>query len=180
MRGQKATLYEGGIRMPFMVRWPARIKPGSVNNNTVITSIDIFPTVCALTGTKPYTKGYTLDGIDMSKSVLGKKEEIRKSPMFWEFGQHFVGKEKPKKAYQTRSPNICMREGDWKLLVNYDGTDVELYNLKNDVKETTNVAEQNPAIKDRMKKAAIDWYNEAFRKHAGELVEPPVKKAVAK
>lgn len=175
LRGQKATLYEGGIRMPFMVRWPARIQPGSVNNNTVMTSIDIFPTVCALTGTRPCTNGYVLDGIDMSRSVLGKKEEIRKSPMFWEFGHHFVGKEYPKNAYQTRSPNICVREGDWKLMVNYDGTHVELYNLRNDVKETTNVAGQNPEVAEKLTKKAIDWYNEAFRKHAGELVAPPAK-----
>ena len=95
--------------------------------------------------------------------------------MFWEFGHHFVGKEYPKNAYQTRSPNICVREGDWKLMVNYDGTHVELYNLRNDVKETTNVAGQNPEVAEKLTKKAIDWYNEAFRKHAGELVAPPAK-----
>lgn len=173
LRGQKATLYEGGIRMPFMIMWPARIKPGQVNDETVLTSIDLFPTLCAMAGIETVTNGYELDGLDFSKTILGKQKGKRKSPMFWEFGQHFVGKPLPNNAYQTRSPNIAMREGDWKLIVNYDGTCVELYNLKEDVNETTNVADRNPKIAAKMKKQAIEWYNENFREYAGELT--PVK-----
>lgn len=175
LRGQKGTLYEGGIRMPFMVRWPAKIKAGQVNNETVLTSIDLLPTICALTGAEPQTGDFELDGIDFSKTFLGKQDTERKSPMFWEFGQHFVGKPLPKNAYQTRSPNICMRDGDWKLLVNYDGTMTELYNLAEDRYETTNVAGKYPEITEKMKTQAIEWYNGSFRKHAGELTEPQPK-----
>lgn len=174
MRGQKGTLYEGGISMPFMVRWPARIKPGQVNNETVLCSVDIFPTVCALTGTTPQTNGYELDGIDFSKSLDGK-EFKRKKPIYWEFGKHFVGKPLPNNAYQTRSPNIGVREGDWKLLVNYDGTMTELYNIAEDRFETKNLADQHPEITEKLKKQAIDWFNDSFRKHAGELREPQPK-----
>lgn len=175
LRGQKGTLYEGGIRLPFMVRWPAKIKAGQVNNETVLCSIDIFPTICALAGVEPRTGEYELDGLDFSKTFLGKQDTKRKSPMFWEFGQHFVGKPLPGNAYQTRSPNICMRDGDWKLLVNYDGTMPELYNLADDKYETTNVAEKYPGITGKMKKQAIEWYNDSFRKHAGELTGPRPK-----
>ena len=178
LRGQKGTLYEGGIRLPFMVRWPAKIKAGQVNNETVLCSIDLFPTICALAGVEPRTGEYELDGLDFSKTFLGKQDTKRKSPMFWEFGQHFVGKPLPGNAYQTRSPNICMRDGDWKLLVNYDGTMTELYNLADDKYETTNVAEKYPEITGKMKKQAIEWYNDSFRKHAGELTGPrPKQKA---
>ena len=175
LRGQKGTLYEGGIRLPFMVRWPAKIKAGQVNNETVLCSIDLFPTICALAGVEPRTGEYELDGLDFSKTFLGKQDTKRKSPMFWEFGQHFVGKPLPGNAYQTRSPNICMRDGDWKLLVNYDGTMTELYNLADDKYETTNVAEKYPEITGKMKKQAIEWYNDSFRKHAGELTGPQPK-----
>ena len=175
LRGQKGTLYEGGIRLPFMVRWPAKIKAGQVNNETVLCSIDLFPTICALAGVEPQTGEYELDGLDFSKTFLGKQDTKRKSPMFWEFGQHFVGKPLPGNAYQTRSPNICMRDGDWKLLVNYDGTMTELYNLADDKYETTNVAEKYPEITGKMKEQAIEWYNDSFRKHAGELTEPQPK-----
>lgn len=97
----------------------------------------------------------------------------------WERTEYFVDKTLDfLKRHQTRSPNICMRDGDWKLLVNYDGTMTELYNLADDKYETTNVAEKYPEITGKMKKQAIEWYNDSFRKHAGELTGPrPKQKA---
>lgn len=172
LRGQKGTLYEGGIRMPFMVRWPEKIKAGQKNDNTIMCSIDIFPTICALTGVEPQTGEYELDGTDLSKALLKGKEIKRKTPLFWEFGHHFVGKPLPKNAKQTRSPNICVREGDWKLLVNYDGNRTELYNIAEDKYETENVAEKHPEITSKMKEMAIQWFKSSFRKHAGELSDP--------
>ena len=178
MRGQKGTLYEGGIRMPFMVRWPARIAPGQVNEETALCSVDIFPTVCALTKSAPALGGYELDGRDMSREWLGKSHKKRKTALYWEFGRHFVGKEMPKDAYQTRSPNVCMREGDWKVIVNYDGTNLELYNLEMDVLESENLAEKYPEIARKMADKAIKWFNYAFRRCAPELVEPNTASSV--
>lgn len=178
MRGQKGTLYEGGIRMPFMVRYPKRIAPGQRNDESVLCSVDIFPTICSLTGVTPVVKGYTLDGKDESAVWLGKSHKKRKTPLFWEFGQHFVGQNPPKNAYQTRSPNICMRQGDWKVMVNFDGTNVELYNLKEDVNEATNLAEKYPKRAAEMSKMAIDWYNYAFRRCAPKLVNPAERTSV--
>lgn len=172
LRGQKGTLYEGGIRMPFLVRWPAKIHPGQINDKTVLCSVDIFPTVCSLAGVMPVTGQYELDGIDFSKTFLGRRTAARKTPLFWEFGRHFVGKPLPDNAWQTRSPNICVREGDWKLLVNYDGSRTELYNLSDDVYETENVSDKYPEITEKLKKEAIEWFNASFRKYAGELVRP--------
>jgi len=172
LRGQKGTLYEGGIRMPFMVRWPAKIAPGQKNSETALCSVDIFPTVCALTGVKPNTMGQVLDGKDQSAVWLGKSHKPRKTALYWEFGRHFVGQDLPKNAYQTRSPNICMRKGDWKCIVNYDGTRLELYNLKIDEKETENLAEKYPKVAAKMSKQAIAWFNYAFRRCAPELVNP--------
>jgi arylsulfatase A-like enzyme len=155
--------------MPFLICWPARIKGGKVNSTSVVTALDLFPTLCKLAGVKPQTNGYQLDGMDISDILLGKTSKKRKTPMYWEFGQQFVGKEKPQNAYQFRSPNIAVRDGKWKLLVNYDGSDVELYDIERDEKETTNMAATHTGIALHMKKMAIDWYNASFRKHAGEL-----------
>ena len=171
LRGQKATLYEGGIRMPFMVRWPAEIQAGQRNAGTVLCSIDIFPTICTLTGSTPVTGKYELDGLDMSDAILGK-DVVRESPLFWEFGKQFVGKPLPANPYHTRSPNICMRDGNWKLIVNYDGSGAELYNLETDMFETENVAAGNPDITRKMSEEAIRWFEESFRMHAGELECP--------
>ena len=169
LRGQKATLYEGGIRMPFIIRWPEKIKAGQVNNETVLTSLDLFPTLCSMAGVKPVTGGYVLDGIDFSKTMTGGGTQKRNKPMYWEFGQHFVGEPLPENHYQTRSPNIAVRDGDWKLLINYDGSMTELYNLKDDVNETTNVAEKYPSVTSKLSKLALAWYKQSFRKYAGEL-----------
>lgn len=169
LRGQKATLYEGGIRMPFMIRWPSVIKPGQRNDRDILCSVDIFPTICSIIGDKhPYTNGYELDGVDFSRLLYGKAMK-RRGPLFWEFGKHFVGKKLPGNAYQTRSPNVCVREGDWKLIVNYDGTRAELYNLKEDVYETNDVSRENPKVTRRLTKMAMDWFEDSFRKYAGEL-----------
>lgn len=172
MRGQKGTLYEGGIRLPFLIRWPARIKPGQINDGTLLASIDLHPTICALAGIDPVEGDYRLDGLDMSKVMLDNKNQKRTSPMYWEFGQHFVGKELPARPFHTRSPNICVRDGDWKLMVNYDGTRVELYNIAMDKNESENLAEKYPEVADRLKPMAINWFNDSFRKNAGELVNP--------
>ena len=169
LRGQKATLYEGGIRMPFLICWPAKIAPGQVNDKTVLTSIDLFPTLCAMAGVQPETNGYTLDGKDFSRTMLTGVQQKRRTPMFWEFGQHFLGEELPKNAYQTRSPHIAVRHGDWKLIVNKDGSRAELFNLKTDVEETTNLADRYPGRTRRMSRLAINWYEKNFRRYAGEL-----------
>ena len=172
LRGQKGTLYEGGIRMPFMIRWPARIAAGQRNDETVLCSVDIFPTLCSLAGVEPLTNGYALDGLDESEVWLGRSHKARKTALYWEFGRHFVGKDLPENAYQTRSPNICMRKGDWKVIVNYDGTRLELYNLKKDVYERENLAGKYPARAARMSKQAIRWFEYAFRRCAPEIHDP--------
>ena len=168
LRGQKATLYEGGIRMPFLVRWPEKIKPGQVNDSTVMCSIDLFPTVCSLTGCEAWSGEYRLDGQDMSRAVLGDSTVRRSGPLFWEFGKKAVGKPLPaRNAWNTRSPNICMREGDWKLLINYDGTGAELYNMGKDMYESENLAPEYPEITRKMSRDAIAWFNSSYRKYAG-------------
>jgi arylsulfatase A-like enzyme len=169
LRGQKATNYEGGIRMPFMIRWPAVIKPGQVNNTSVLCSVDLYPSLCKIAGVNVNSGQYTLDGIDFSKTLTGMKVQKRTTPLYWEFGKQFVGKKAPQNAYQTRSPNVCVRDGDWKLIINYDGTSPELYNLAQDINETTNVADKYPKITRKLTKKALNWFNASFREFAGNL-----------
>lgn len=160
LRGQKGTLYEGGIRMPFIVRWPGTITPGQVNSNSVVCSVDLLPSLCSLTGTAVPSK-FPTDGEDMSQVLLGNEQTNRAKPLFWEFGKNLASKV---------SPHIAVREGDWKLLVNADGSTVELYNMKTDYLEKTNVASSNPDIVNRLKPMAIDWFKSAFREYADNVI----------
>ena len=153
-RGMKKSLYEGGIREPFFVRWPSKVPAGKVNEASVLASVDYFPTVCALTGVKPPGNA-AFDGADMSRVWLGG-DATRLKPLFWEYGRNPTSYKYPEDP-QDKSPNVAVRDGRWKLLVNADGSDVELFDLIADPKETKNVAAANPDIAKRLMEQALAW-----------------------
>jgi arylsulfatase A-like enzyme len=145
LRGYKRALYEGGIRVPLIARWPGRIKAGSVSHH-VSAFWDFLPTCCELVGIKP-PEG--IDGISMLPTLLGKPGEQREHEyLYWEF--HEQGKRQ------------AVRMGDWKgirqnVAKNPNGP-IELYNLKNDIGEKDNVAARHPEIV-----AKIEAYMKAAR-----------------
>jgi arylsulfatase A-like enzyme len=153
LRGRKGSLYEGGTREPFIVRWPGKTPAGRVDEKTVVNAVDFFPTFCKLGGASP-PKNVKFDGEDLSESFFGKSV-VRKTPMFWEYGGNNNAFAHPEG--KNRSPNVAVRDGKWKLLVNNDGTRVELYDIDADRSETQNVAEKNPRIAKRLTEAALQW-----------------------
>lgn len=155
-RGQKAQLYEGGIRMPFITHWPSKIAPNQYNSQSILCSVDLFPSLCAITGTT-LPSDFQLDGVDRSSIILGGEHEERPNPLFWQFA---------KTNPTSKSPHIAIREGDWKLLVDTDGGRTELYNMKTDWLESTNVAGTNATIVSRLKPMAINWFNTSYREFA--------------
>lgn len=154
-RGSKVSLYEGGIRMPFIVCWPNRIKAGEIDDESVINSVDIFPSLCSITGAKQ-PKGFDYSGEDMSKALLGDKMQKRKKDMMWDFGRNRFFGRPPQKHHQ--SPHLAIRRGDFKLLVNSDRTRLELYNIKKDPNETTNIAKRYPKLCKELSGKVINWY----------------------
>lgn len=151
MRGQKGSLYEGGTRMPFIVRWPGKVPAHRVDEKSLLHSVDLFPSLCALAGV-PLPTDAKFDGEDMSKALLGENVD-RKNILFWEFGRRSPNKRSDK----DHSPTLAAREGKWKLLVNDDGTSVELYDLEADRNETKNVAKENAKVTQRLEQAALQW-----------------------
>ena len=152
-RGRKWSLYEGGIREPFLVRWPAKIVAGKIDSTTITGGTDLLPTLCNLAQVP--LPDATLDGEDMSKSWLGHPQQ-RAKPLMWVYGfnDHFLKPANPR----YRSPSLAIREGDWKLLVNTDGSALELYNLKEDIAESENIAKEHPAIAQKLSKEVIEWW----------------------
>ncbi|MHC4677887.1 MAG: arylsulfatase [Planctomycetota bacterium] len=146
LRGYKRALYEGGIRVPLIARWPGRIKAGTVSNH-VSAFWDFLPTCCELAGVQA-PEG--IDGISMVPALLGRDGGQKKHEyMYWEF--HEQGKRQ------------AIRMGHWKgvrlnVAKDPDGP-IELYHLRDDIGETNNVAAQNPGI---VKK--IDTYMKAARR----------------
>lgn len=153
LRGSKLSLYEGGTRLPFIVRWPGHVPAGRVDETTVISAVDMLPTICALAkaGLPPDAK---FDGEEMSAALLGTPL-VRTSPLFWEYGRNGESFKYPEG--RDRSPNVAVRDGQWKLLVNADGAGAELYDLAGDPNETKNLATERPEIAQRLTGRALAW-----------------------
>jgi arylsulfatase A-like enzyme len=153
LRGSKLSLYEGGIRLPLIVRWKDHVPAGREDEQTVIQAVDMLPTLAAIgQGTLP--ENYQPDGENLLPAVLGKPI-TRTKPLFWEYGRNNTSFKYPED--NDRSPNVAMLEGSWKFLVNADGSQPELYDLKADPNETKNLAEAQPEGTTTMKSAALAW-----------------------
>jgi arylsulfatase len=127
----KASLDDGGVRIPMIAAWPGKIKPGVVSEH-ISAFWDIFPTFCELAGTQT-PKG--LDGISMLPTLLDTGEQKEHEYLYWELGR-----------------NQAIRLGNWKAVRRLKGKEqkIRLFNLKTDIKERTNVAVQNPDVVKQM------------------------------
>lgn len=148
-RGRKRSLYEGGIRVPYIVRWPGHVPAGRVDGDSVVAGVDFLPTVCRLAGV-PVPERHALDGEDMS-DVLAGRSRPRKTPLFWEWRFHVFGEP------FHRSPILAVREGDWKLLMNPDRSRVELYDIPRDPTQLRNVADRHSDVVERLAKKVLAW-----------------------
>jgi arylsulfatase A-like enzyme len=154
LRGSKLSLYEGGLRLPFIAWGPSVVPAGLTNDTTVLAGVDLLPTLCKLCGAD-LPKGYEPDGEDLSPALLGKTP-TRTSPLFWEYGRNSKAFAYPA-VKADRSPNVAVRDGKWKLLVNADGTGAELYDLAGDPKEAKEVAAENAEVARRLRELAVGW-----------------------
>jgi arylsulfatase A-like enzyme len=153
LRGSKLSLYEGGIRVPFIAWWPGRIPANRVDESSVLTSVDFLPTLAALAGTKAETTHP--DGEDASQALYGESFTRRKA-LFWEYGRNGEFFSYPKEPF-SRSPNVSMRQGVWKVLVNADGSSAELYDVVSDPGEKENLVGTYPDRAREMSRAALAW-----------------------
>ena len=152
LRGRKWSLYEGGIREPLIARWKGSIPAGRVNGKTVVGAVDLFPTFCRLAGVPAPDAAF--DGVDMSSAFRGALPERRRL-LFWEYGRQpsYLRPGNPSDV----SPNLAIRDGRWKLLMNADGSSVELYDFKNDFDESRNVAVKYPKVARRLSAVLQSW-----------------------
>ena len=132
MRRGKAYIYEGGIRVPCLVRWPGHIKPGVVSEEPS-SGMDLLPTLCQIAGAK-VPEDRTIDGVSMLPMFTGERLE-REIPMYFRWNGSWS------------DMKIAMREGDWKLLADSGLKNFEMYNLRADPRELHNAAGLRPMAK---------------------------------
>ena len=147
LRGRKRSLFEGGVRVPFIVRWPGHTPPGTTNDTTCITAVDLLPTLCAAAGvTLP--ADHHGDGENMLEAFNGN-QIARKRPVFWEW-----------RGNDTEPdwwPRLAVRDGDWKLVMTHDSKRMELHQLTSDQDESNDVAKDHPQIVARLSRLALEW-----------------------
>lgn len=150
-RGFKRDLYEGGIRVPLIVRWPARIKPNQVNNG-VFAFWDFLPTAAEIAGEKPPAN---IDGVSFLPTLLGKPQTKKHEFLYWEFHE---------RGFQQ-----AVRMENWKAVRPHAGQPLELYDLAADPGETKDVSAENPKVV-----AKIEEYLKSARSESADF---PIQKA---
>ncbi|PPL00942.1 sulfatase family protein [Parapedobacter indicus] len=169
LRGTKLSLYEGGIRMPFIVRWPGRVRAGGTDSISVLNSTDLFPTLAGIASAE-LPANYKGDGEDRAAVWLGTPAS-RDKDMYWEYGRNDYAFNYPQG--KDRSPNLAIRSGKWKLLIDYHKNDPELYDMEQDRYETTDLAEAQPDIVKELRNKLITWRTYLPELTAGRA-NPPV------
>ncbi|MCF7567633.1 sulfatase [Sabulilitoribacter arenilitoris] len=156
LRGGKGSYYEGGIRVPCIIKWPNKIKTFR-KDDTPITGLDIFPTIMDVVNDKT---NYNFDGTSILP-LLVENKKIEERSLFWHF-PIYLQSVKPKKEeardpfFRTR-PGSVIRKGKWKLHEYFEDGDLELYNLDTDLREQNNISNENPKIVKMLHKELIDW-----------------------
>jgi arylsulfatase A-like enzyme len=150
LRGNKRDLYEGGIRVPMLVRWPARIKPGSLSSEPW-AFWDVLPTCAALAGVAPPAG---IDGISFVDTLTGKPQKGH-DYLYWEFHERGFAQ--------------AVRQGKWKAVRPNPGQEIELYDLEADWSETADIAAKHPEVVKKM--------DEIMRTARTDSPDFPVKKA---
>ena len=150
LRGGKGWTYEGGIREPFLIRWPGVTRPGSVDN-TPVCSIDFFPTLLEMAAVDI---NHEIDGLSLVP-LLKQTDTISREALYWHY---------PHYSNQGGIPSGAIRMGNWKLIERYEDGRLHLYNLKNDLGERTDLAATQPNRVAAMQSKLHAWYEEVDAK----------------
>ena len=150
-RARKRSLYNGGIRVPFILRWPAgQMKSGVIDDESVLGAVDLLPTFCSLAGIE-LPAGLELDGEDVSDIFRGAQRQRRTSLMWdWRYPVHG--------HVLNKSPRLAIIEGKWKLLMNPDHSRLELYNNSEDPGEMYNLADDHGNVTRHLSSKLMQWY----------------------
>ncbi|WP_435895780.1 sulfatase [Oceaniferula spumae] len=153
LRGAKGYVYEGGIRVPALVNWPKTIAPA--RSDEAIQGLDYFPTFLELAGVTDFQG--TLDGDSLVSLLHGKP--IKDRALFWHIASTY-----------KNPPCSIIRKGDWKLIQFLKNGKIELYNLKDDLKESVNLASKKPEVAQELVKELAQW------RKANKVPLPPSSK----
>ena len=158
LRTGKAWLYEGGIRSPLIIKLPGKVKAGLRSKEPVV-STDIYPTLLELAGL-PLLPQQHVDGVSLNSLLDGGEQSLDREAIYFHYPHYH--------HINTMGPAGAVRAGDYKLIEVFETGKVELYNLREDIGESKNLAQQNPQLTAKLTKMLHDW-----RKQSGALMTTP-------
>ena len=163
LRGSKGMFYEGGVRVPLLVRWPGVTEPGSRCDEPVLL-FDFYPTFTALAGgTLPTTQ--PVDGVDLGPLLHDAKATLNRDAIYFHFPAYLEGYaggegDEAHNPPWRATPCSVIRAGDWKLIEYFETGEVELFNLARDIGESDNLAQKRPEIAAQLREKLHAWQRE--------------------
>lgn len=149
LNGGKGMPYEGGTRVPLIIKWPGKIEAGT-RSSIPVTGVDFYPTFVTLAHGKAASE---LDGKDIF-TLVANNEKNR--DLFWHFPAYLESYLNGGESFRAK-PYSCIRSGDWKLIYNYEDKTIELFNLREDLGETHNLSESNPEKRNELYLKLMKW-----------------------
>ncbi len=151
-KGYKASLFEGGVGVPFIARWPGKIAAGEMDKTSMLSAVDLLPTFCEIAGVSlPET--YAADGISQLKALQGDGESTRSKPLFWKAKSRW-----PAAAHQPYHwVSYAVAVDNWKLVSNEDHSHFELYDLVADPYEAMDLSKSKTEIAKSLLKKIEEW-----------------------
>lgn len=163
-KGYKSALFEGGIGVPFIARWPGKIAAGKVDRTSMISAVDLLPTFCEIAQVQ-LPSGYRPDGISQVDALRGKQVEGRDRPLFWKMQSAWPIRDS--KPYHWVSYVIV--HDKWKLLTNRDGSYLELYDITADPFEQTDQKAKQPDVVRNLTNQLAAWKKSLPEKPTGDV-----------
>ena len=157
LRANKGAYYEGGIRVPLIVKWPGVTRPGAVIGEPV-TSTDLYPTCLAAAG-QPQRPHQHRDGLNLLP-LFRNGGSLERESVFWHFPHY--------NRHPSSVPSSVIRKGRWKLIETFDPEGVELYNLEHDLGESRNLAAERPNLTNELRRELQTWRREV----GAEMMRP--------
>ncbi len=143
--GRKKSILLGGIGVPFIARWPGRIKAGAINDVSWLSAVDLLPTFCEIAGAN-LPNGYVPDGMSQLATLQGAELAMRDKPLFW-------------KGIPSRNgPVYSVLDGNWRLLTSMDFEVLELYDVEQDPLEKNNLKSTQPEVAGKLLKKLLTWH----------------------
>jgi arylsulfatase A-like enzyme len=163
-KGYKAALFEGGVGVPFIARWPNHIAADKVDKTSILSAVDLLPTFCEIAGAK-LPEYYSPDGMSQVSTLKGKGQELRQKPLFWKATSPWPAR----KLKPDHWVSYAVVSGKWKMVTNQNSQYVELYDLVIDPFEKNDLKEKYPDKVKQLKKMLTQWQESLPAKPTGNV-----------